>query len=586
MKYQNEYGYPTNDRMYTEGIIDDALKSTANVDVDKVKEEWNNAADSDDPNYNKLDSFNKNALDKAQKSLGSIDKTLSKNRVDTRSIITRARNSVLQFPVYVTQTLRVNEAQIIAKMFEKVYTTFVQTVLSQNQLLDEEEANNLVFLKSFHTNLKEAADVLINEYYKPIDEMDQMMQDSIFYSERLTENCSVEFKVVPSTNKDLILENARLIHEPLAGFIYLSEADKTETKEMTNKYSTVSTKELEEMAKEKAKLSNIEWKLIEMSNQEIEDETMKSLGKTKSDDQVKEAVKRKIEQKSVANDKYKKALDDLKDDIKNGKVNNYSYDGVRYRRVDNTTKNSTVTRTSDSKEIEKAVDVPKLLRDTDIKKINSIEPYMVEVTFRIRTKQGIDRDIKYIIGIKTVMHLIRTQDLVDDLEELITGNIKSLQKVRYKTGEINFMDYMFNFKALKSDAAKHINYNKRWINTLKRLADYRKMNGAVMKKPVEVLNKGDVPIPNGTLILAQPDITMLTNQTGLDLSKVSNAKRLARNLFLIAIVIVDSSAGTMRVLFPDSNNDWDVHSLAAIDAEVSKTDNSKLMKELNRMVNR
>ena len=51
---------------------------------------------------------------------------------------------------------------------------------------------------------------------------------------------------------------------------------------------------------------------------------------------------------------------------------------------------------------------------------------------------GITRDVKYIIGIKSVMHLIRTQDLVEDLPELITGNIKTLQKVRYKTGEITF----------------------------------------------------------------------------------------------------------------------------------------------------
>ena len=91
---------------------------------------------------------------------------------------------------------------------------------------------------------------------------------------------------------------------------------------------------------------------------------------------------------------------------------------------------------------------------------------------------------------------------------------------------------------------------------------------------------------NGTMVLAQTDVTAMMNQTGIDLSVVSNAKRLARALFLIAVCIVDSSDGTMRVLFPDSSNDWDVQSLASIDAELSKTDNSQLMRELNRMVNR
>lgn len=122
--------------------------------------------------------------------------------------------------------------------------------------------------------------------------------------------------------------------------------------------------------------------------------------------------------------------------------------------------------------------------------------------------------------------------------------------------------------------------------TLKRLGEYNSTNGSLLKKPITAITGGSVPIPNGTLILSQPDVTMLTNQTGIDLSVVSNAKKLARRLFLIAVVIVDSSAGTMRVLFTDSDNDWDVQSLASIDAELSKTDNSQIMRELNRMVNK
>jgi hypothetical protein len=57
-------------------------------------------------------------------------------------------------------------------------------------------------------------------------------------------------------------------------------------------------------------------------------------------------------------------------------------------------------------------------------------------------------------------------------------------------------------------------------------------------------------------------------------------------LFLIAVGIVDSSAGTIKILFPDRSSSWDIQSLAAIDAEVSKTDNSELMKELNKVINK
>ena len=103
---------------------------------------------------------------------------------------------------------------------------------------------------------------------------------------------------------------------------------------------------------------------------------------------------------------------------------------------------------------------------------------------------------------------------------------------------------------------------------------------------MSAIAKGDVPVPNGTLILTSSDVSLILNQTGIDLNKVSAAKRLAANLFLIAIAIVDSTSGSMKILFPDRDTDWDFQSLASIDAEVSKADDSRIMKELNRMINR
>ena len=51
MNYQNENGYPSDDGMYTEGIIDDTLKAAAGVDPKEVKDAWNNATS----NYDKIE---------------------------------------------------------------------------------------------------------------------------------------------------------------------------------------------------------------------------------------------------------------------------------------------------------------------------------------------------------------------------------------------------------------------------------------------------------------------------------------------------------------------------------------------------
>ena len=536
------------------------------VDLDKVKDAWKDRNDpAKDTNLRDVaKAADVHAIQPAGNVLDKANQILNTQRASTASIITRAKKSVLQFPIYITQGIRINEAHIISKAFERVYATLVQTVLSQNPIIDEEEANNLVFLKQFHTNLREAAENIHNRYYIPIDEFDKMMKESVFHSVQLSNNVFLEFRVVPTVNQDLIMENARLLNEPLSGFSFLTEKLKRDSEELT--------KDSPEHV---------------LSNAELET--------------VREAVNK---------ERQKQGLPELADinalrrEIDSGKVH-YRFDGrvLRMRRRPVVGPNgqptsrvipevyvgraSLKTVSTTEEDIRDAVKAPIFLKDSEIKKINGMLPYTLEVSFRLRLKDGShDRDVRFIIGIKSVLHLISPSDLSEDLRELVTGNIKSLQKVRYKTGELNFKDYWFNLKGLKADAAKHINYNKRWLNTLKRLGEYDKMHGTFFKNPTKMLTGGDVPIPNGTLILSQPEVTKLTNETGIDLSVVSNAKRLAKTLFLIGIVIVDSTAGSMKVLFPDSDVDWDVQSLSSLETEVGKTDDSRLLRELNRLSSR
>lgn len=499
---------------------------------------------------------------------GDIDKSLSSHRTSNASIIARARNSVMQFPVYTVPTIRVNHIHLISKLFERVYADFVRTVISQHPILDEDEANNLQFLKQFHTNLVESAKVLVNKYYTPIDEIDYILKESVFHTEQLSNNCIVEFVAIPAVNDLIISESKRLAEDPLAGFGYYFKEDGEGISKATKSVldnRELSDSDIEKMINEDPTiiLTKDEIKRYQTQNERI------TVGRNKlnglsSDEKVK---------------LFKDIVDSGISQSKFSKINS------KYMIMDNL-KSTEITQHDDVKD---AVDIPVLLKDADIKKNNGMAPFNIECTFRIRNKNGVEtKEVKYVLGIKTILHIIRTQDLADELRDLITGNIKSLQKVRYKTGEISFLNYLFNIKGLKADALKRTNTNKRWISSLKRLSDYENMNGSLLKGTNTIaseLTNGSVPIPNGTLILTQADVLYLIQTTGIDLSVVSNAKKLMNNLFLIAIAIVDPSAGTMKVLF-DQDVNWDVQSLAAIDAEVSKMDNSNLMKELNKMVNK
>lgn len=563
-------GFTNSEQPFTEGLVGDSLRLAANIDAEKVKDEWEDAEGAID--HGRV--INDDVLAPLKDQIDRGNKALGRHNVDNRSIIARSRNSIMQFPVYITQTIRVNEAHIISKLFERVYASLFQSILASNPTIEEKEVNELVFLKRFHTNLKESTEFeLYNEFYTPIDTLDEIMKESVFLHEKISPTMEVFFQAVPYRDHFFESEANRMMCESLSGLSYLKEAETTTTDNGSQSVTkeTVSDKELTELAIDELGLGSEAKRILNASEKDLEDYEK--------------------DQRNKLQTRVDNKLGEIKRNIRDGKMKGYGHDGGRYYREKRTKTQTKITQTKEVSEknkdldIVRAVDAPKLLKDADIKKINGMLPYTIEATFRVRPEGGgTPYEVHFIIGIKTVLHLIRSQDLMDDLRELVTGNIKSLQKVRYKTGEITFADYIFNKKGVKADAAKSINYNKKWMSTLKKLAEWDKTQGAAINDVNKLIN-GGTPIPNGTMVLSQTDVTTMMNQTGIDLSVVSNAKRLARSLFLIAVCIVDSSAGTMRVLFTDSDTDWDVQSLGAIDSELSKTDNSQLMRELNRMVN-
>lgn len=503
--------------------------------------------------------------------IGAASDWMNKRKYDNRSIIARSRNSVLQFPVYVSQSIPVNAATVIAKMFDRVYASFVQSALAMHPVINEDEANNLLFMKDFHTNITEATKAIINEYYRPIDDIDAMMQESIFYQKEVAPNVVLECAWVPASDMQLIAESKRCVHDPLTGFTYLMEdAKKTVTKKVEDKvldHDDLSTVAKQYTGKEDSS---------EAIRQFVDDVKLYDLYINAKNDPEKAAKFRDLEKKDP------QAWDRLQDivdkDNKRDQAILSKYKYVDGRVVYNTSSHTT----SVAYDYTKAMDAPALLRDGDIKRINSLTPWTIRAGFHVKSANGTPGyDVNFVIGVKSVMHMIDPKDLGAELRDLIMGNERSLQKVRYKTGELNFMNYMFNIEGLKRDATKRLNKNSRWINTLKRLADLQSKSGGM-----KMFNTSSANIPNATLILTHQDVTNMANVSGIDISEVANAKRLARSLFLIAIGIIDTTAGTFSVLFPDRDDDWDVQSLASLDAEVSKTDNSKLMNELNRIVNR
>jgi len=429
-----------------------------------------------------IDTTRKNVANVAQK-VYDVDKRLKKSSVPATSIISKASKSILQFPIYITKSIRINEAQVIGKTFERYYAALVQTALAQHPIIDREDANGMKFLRQFHINIDSSgygtklnplvttrnmyANTIVPVPHKEsaIDEVDGFLIESLHHVIEISDNLILECNAFAPTKEMafFISESMRLANPPLTGFSYLEAND------------TPSTKVVKDL---------------------------------------------------------------------------------------------------------KAQPAASVLKDVEIKKWNSLTPYAISATFKIKNKDKLTDAVTYIIGVKTVLHPIELKDLNDDLEDIVNGSNRKLQKVRYTSGEISAKDYFLNLSNIKKNAARALKKTNAWLSTLKQLADYQKLSGTIINAHGKTL-----PIPNGTMVLSQADVIYLRDNTGIDLNDINTTTKFCNSLFLIALTIVDEIAGTMKMYF-DRNSDWDVQSIASLDAEIQKQDNSRISSELSKMINR
>ena len=238
-----------------------------------------------------------------------------------------------------------------------------------------------------------------------------------------------------------------------------------------------------------------------------------------------------------------------------------------------------------------------ILKDTDIKKINGMLPYNLNLEMWIKpgSKERANWDGNYRaltiqIGIKTVLHLIDPKDLDDEVEEIINGSKRRFDKIRFQTGEMNWIQYIFKSKENKEAIKKaKTNKNKRWINTLKKLGKYKETYGGLFKPLLPILTgfkKTNAPIPNASMVLTAIDVDNLKYATGIDFNKVSTVNKFASQMFLITFIIVDSSTRTIKTLYPGESDDWDIVSLDSVEDLLAKSSNIDFMREIKKSINR
>ena len=237
---------------------------------------------------------------------------------------------------------------------------------------------------------------------------------------------------------------------------------------------------------------------------------------------------------------------------------------------------ASLQRQKDLAGISNGVQAPKLL-DRDIKKTNDMVPLGVQVRLvAVNDKKEFVQYMDFVVGVKTIMHVIETDDMVDNLKRGIENKSLLFKFLRWTTGEISlFKDIILNLDEIKNDTVKKAGKSP-FFGTLQRLKN-KKVGMTNFTVPHAI-------IPNATVVISSYEVDVLQNKYGIDIRKDAIVRMLMNNLFLMAFVIMDEGSGTVSVFY-DGDQTYQTYSIETLERDNAMNSN-KLGKEIGRMISR
>ena len=216
------------------------------------------------------------------------------------------------------------------------------------------------------------------------------------------------------------------------------------------------------------------------------------------------------------------------------------------------------------------------LTEGDIKRMNDMTPYAVQI--RLSVVNSEDEFVQFmdvVVGIKTVLHLVDTDDMIMNLEHALQNRSGLFRFLRWTTGEIGFVkDLLLHMDDIKFDAANQNAGKSPLFGNLKK-----------MKRRGVGMSGFSMPhglIPNATLLVTSYEVDHMKNTYGIDLREESVAKKLMEALDLMTFIVCDDGLGTVDIIY-DGDATFQTYALESIEREVSMSSN-KLGREIGRMI--
>ena len=513
-------------------------------------------------------------------------------RSSGKSIIAAAKGNLFEFPVFISSSVQLDYATATSSLLEQIYASYLQSALSLNPIVDESLVRNKTPFAKFQSDT--------NRYVEYTD-MDYA-HDAV-HNELVMENGdSLEFDMISIEDHDgkVIVEyyNKR----PLSEFDhYFQEQDAKDyeidrlTKEMKqlNDKLTYTRENLAKAVKRAdaaEQRSKTEAELNEFKDQI--DEAKKALDENKHRANEMESLRKLKKEIDDADKEYKLAVDkfnyqkskDSRDEARADKRDELERKKFKHQVVEDIHKRKQHEKDWNRElKFKYSVKAPEMLDETKIKKLNTMKPLMMNVQFHVQDKTGaLSEAINYVVAVKTYNRIIDADTLPDVAEYPLKEMNKIARKAKWRAGELKFFrDIVFKVKQKKQTAVDSRDPKRKWYRRLYELAHMtgdaptkaaikgKNITWSVVKSQIEDDFDFGV-IPNSTLVISSNDVVNVKAKTGIDLLNGHTATKLCKELFLIAMVVIDTDAESIKILLPDNHDDYEVHSLASVNKQLAE----------------
>lgn len=545
-------------------------------------------------------------------------------RSSGKSIIAAAKGNLFEFPVFISSSVQLDYATATSSLLEQVYASYLQSALSLNPIVDESLVRNKTPFAKFqsdtnryveYTDMDYAHDAVHNEvvmengdslefdmmsiedrdgkviveYYnkRPLSEFDHYFQEQDakdYEIERLTkklENASKHIKDLKDDLSDANSTSAYFKNNAISASARADReakrADKAEQRGVDAATLANYENQLNDYKKE---IDDAKEALKESKNRANEMESLRKLKKEidDADKEYKLAVDKFNYQKSK--DSRDEARADRRDKLESDK---FAHTKERERQTDEIRERERAEDWNRDLKFKYSVKAPEMLDESKIKKLNTMKPLMMNVQFHVQDKTGaLSEAINYVVAVKTYNRIIDADTLPDVAEYPLKEMNKIARKAKWRAGELKFFrDIVFKVKQKKQTAVDSRDPKRKWYRRLYELAHMtgdaptkaaikgKNITWSVVKSQIEDDFDFGV-IPNSTLVISSNDVVNVKAKTGIDLLNGHTATKLCKELFLIAMVVIDTDAESIKILLPDNHDDYEVHSLASVNKQLAE----------------